>query len=243
MKNKSFIVSLISQVILYGVANLFLFLLLPPEKIALTSFWVSWSFTFPFCLITTILVTIYSSKRENQIISRLPLILAIQYSAIIVYLIAGLVLMFYGPSSPTPAWLVEAVITALYVILIMYAVVSTNYITKSIKFTKEKVFYIKSLQTDIDNCISMVTDKNLAQSLSLLSDKIRYSDPMSSVSLRQREESIQNIVSEIVAKISNEEYENVPALISKASIEIDARNNLCKTLKWERPFVKSKFLT
>ena len=77
----------------------------------------------------------------------------------------------------------------------------------------------------------MVTDKNLAQSLSLLSDKIRYSDPMSSVSLRQREESIQNIVSEIVAKISNEEYENVPALISKASIEIDARNNLCKTLK------------
>ncbi len=231
MKNKSFIVSLISQTILYGVANLFLFLLLPPAKIALASFWVSWSFTFPFCLLTTILVTVYSSKRKNQIITKLPLILAIQYSAVLVYLIAGLVLMFYGPLSLKPAWLVESVITSIYLILIMYAVVSTNYISKSIKLTKSKIFYIKSLQTEIDNCIPMVQDQAIVQSLISLSEKIRYSDPMSSDSLKQREETIQNLICEIVNNITNETYDAVPSLISKASIEIDARNNLCKTLK------------
>lgn len=231
MKNKSFIVSLISQAILYCVANVFLFLLLPSEKIALTSFWVSWSFTFPFCLIATILVTVYSSKQENQAIYKLPLILAIQYSAVIVYLIAGLILMFYGPLSPTPAWLVESVITAIYLILIMYAVLSTNYISKNLKITKDKVFYIRSLQAELDNCIPLVNDPAIAHSLASLSEKIRYSDPMSSDKLKQREESIQNLVNEIVSNVSNGNFDNLASLISKASSEIDARNNLCKTLK------------
>lgn len=231
MKNKGILVSLISQLIVYGVANLFLFLLLSPEKIALASFWVSWSFTFPFCLITTILITLYSLKLENQIISKLPLILAIQYSAVIIYLIAGLILMFYGPNSSKPAWLTESVITAIYFILILYALVSSNYISKSIKYTKGKVFYIRSLQTEIDNCISMVSDKAIAQSLMALSEKIRFSDPMSNDSLKQREETIQNLINEIVTNITNETLDTVPSLISKVSIEIDARNNLCKTLK------------
>ena len=80
MRKSGFIASLVSLVLVYGLINLFLFLLIPDGRTDLNSFWIAWSFTFPLNLLTAIGVTIYCSRIENATIVKVPLLFTIQYS-------------------------------------------------------------------------------------------------------------------------------------------------------------------
>lgn len=231
MKNRIFSISLISLLIVFAAANAILFLVIPEANFDLPSFWIAWSFAFPFCLLTTLIVTFYCAKTSNITLVKVPLLFAIQYSFVIIYLIAGIILMALGLESTTAALVAEASITAVYLILVLYAWSTISYLNDNIKRAKKKVFYIRSLQTDIDNCIPKVSDPNLSHQLTELSSKIRYSDPMSHKSLRDSEQKLQNLVYQIYTKVSNGNFDEVPSLINETSIELDYRNNKCKILK------------
>lgn len=60
---------------------------------------------------------------------------------------------------------------------------------------EEKVFYIKSLQSDIEGMVSKAQDTELKKSLKDLAETIRYSDPMSSPQLTALENKIEMKVS------------------------------------------------
>ena len=238
MRKKDFIVSLVSLLIVYGVLNLILFLLIPDGRTDFASFWIAWSFTFPVPFAIAIGVTIYCSLTEQTSIVKIPLMFTLQYSFTVVYLIAGAILMLINKNIPVVAWVVEAIITAVFVILLLYAWVSASYISRNIKHTKKKVFYIRSLQADIDTCIPQVSDSEIKSMLTELSSKIRFSDPMSHESLRQIEQTLQALVGEITTSVSLGELDAVPELVKKATISLDSRNNKCKLLKQNSTKIK-----
>lgn len=231
MKNRIFTICLFSLLIVFAAANAILFLVIPDANFDLVSFWIAWSFTFPLCLITSLAVTFYCSKTSNITLVKVPLLFTIQYAFVIIYLIAGIILMSLGLESNAPALVTEISITAVYLVLLLYAWSTISYLNDNIKHARKKVFYIRSLQSDIDNCIPKVSDPALSQQLADLSSKIRYSDPMSHKSLKNSEQKLQDLVYQIYTKVSNGDFDSVPPLIEATSIELDYRNNKCKILK------------
>ncbi|MBE6674036.1 MAG: hypothetical protein E7596_02895 [Ruminococcaceae bacterium] len=231
MKNRIFSISLISLLVIFAAANAILFLVIPDANFDLASFWIAWFFSFPLCLLTTLVVTFYCAKTSNITLVKVPLLFTIQYSFVIVYLIAGIILMSLGLENITSALVTEISITAVYLVLVLYAWSTISYLNDNIKRARKKVFYIRSLQSDIDNCIPKVSDPKLSQQLVDLASKIRFSDPMSHKSLRDSEQKLQDLVYKITTNISNGEFDDIPSLINETSIELDYRNNKCKILK------------
>ena len=231
MRKSGFIASLVSLVLVYGLINLFVFLLIPDGRTDLNSFWIAWSFTFPLNLLTAIGVTIYCSRIENATIVKVPLLFTIQYSFAGIYLVSGIIFMLINKNIALTVWLVEAVITCAFILFMIYAWVGTSYLARNIKHTKKKVFYIRSLQADIDACIPQVANEDAQKLLKELSDKIRFSDPMSHESLNQIENELQSDVCKIVTSVSLGNLDLIPELVKTVSIKLDMRNNRCKILK------------
>ena len=139
--------------------------------------------------------------------------------------------MLINKNLVTAVWIVEAIITVAFIVFAMYAYLGMSYISNSIEHTKKKVFYIRSLQADIDACLPQVNDSEVAKLLTSLSDKIRFSDPMSHQSLIECELKIQDLVTEIVTNVSLGKLDNLSELVTRASVLIDSRNGKCKILK------------
>lgn len=231
MRKNGFIASLASLILVYGLINLILFLFIPEGRTDLASFWIAWSFTFPLNLLTTMGITIYCSRIENATIIKIPLLFTIQYIFAGIYLVTGIIFMLINKDIALAVWIVEAIITCAFIILMIYAWLGTSFLAKNVEHTKKKVFYIRSLQADIDACISQVADSDVEKLLKELSDKIRFSDPMSHDSLAQIEGELKNNVREIITSVSRGNLELIPDLVKRAMITLDMRNNRCKVLK------------
>ena len=231
MKKTGFIASLASLVLVYGLINLLLFIFIPDGRTDLASFWIAWSFTFPLNLLIAIGVTAYCTRIENATIVKIPLLFTIQYIFAGIYLVVGMIFMLINKNIALTVWIVEAIITCAFIILMLYAWVGASYLSRNIAHTKKKVFYIRSLQANIDACIPQVADNDVALLLKELSSKIRFSDPMSHESLYQIEGELQADVSEIINCVSLGNLDLIPDLIKKVTLKLDVRNNQCKILK------------
>ncbi len=231
MKKTGFIASFVSLILVYGLANLILFLLIPEGRTDLASFWIAWSFTFPLGIVSALLVTLYCSRSENSTIVKVPLLFSIQYSFALIYLVAGIIFMGLGTESTKIVWIVEAIITTIFVILMLYAWAGSNYISKNNAYEKNKILYRDMQLASVRDCITRVSDPDITQMLNQLAEKIRFSDPMSHESLKIYEVRIEALILEISEKIASEQLDDVPALIKKASLELESRNNRCMLLK------------
>ena len=232
MKKKGFLVTLISVLVAFGIINLILFLCVPAERLSLPSFWVAWSFTFPLNIITTVIAFLYCTRSSSTELVKTPVLFIVQSVFLGIYLVTGLIFMsFFNFDISVAVWVTEAIITGIYIIVALYAGFGMSYLSGNIEHTKKKVFYIRSLQADVDTCVSQVADPEVKKLLSDLSEKIRFSDPMSHESLQGCEMRIQDLVTEIVTSVSLGKLELVPELVTRAKIELDSRNNKCKILK------------
>jgi len=96
---------------------------------------------------------------------------------------------------------------------------------------KEKVFYIKSLQVDIESLVGRVPDDLLKKSLKDLVEVIRYSDPMSSPQLAAIENKIEARSAALTEAIEKADGETVNALCNDLQQLFAERNKKCKILK------------
>ena len=90
---------------------------------------------------------------------------------------------------------------------------------------EKKVFYIKSLQVDIEMLASTETDADTKAALTKLAEKICFSDPMSNTALFDLEGKIADKVRELKAAAEK------PAIITELNSLIDERNKKIKLLK------------
>jgi len=95
--------------------------------------------------------------------------------------------------------------------------------------TKEKVFYIKSLQADVELLEAKTSDDILIKAIKALVETIRYSDPMSSQQLAIVENKIEIGIATLTESISD--IETAKTLCDDLQQLFAERNRKCKLLK------------
>lgn len=231
MKKKSSLIYAVPVLIAVALLNLIIFLTFPKENFEINrAFWLGWAFAFPVNLILAAGVFLLMEKKGIDAFMQVP-IRRVVIIAAAVYVVAGAIFMYVPIQKLVVPAVVECVITGVYLIALFYAFAPMTKIKDSQQAVKEKVIYVKLLQSDLESCFAHVSDAALLDELKKLSEKIRFSDPMSHPSLAGCEAELSVAVNTIVSKVKNGNVEDIADDINTASGLVDFRNSRCKILK------------
>lgn len=209
--------------ILFVILNIFAFAI---PTLKTVTFWIAYTFT-----VIAFAAQIYIWKAaigcKNTLKSKFlgfPVLhIGIIY-LIVQLIIFALFLFFYR----LPAWsalVICAVIAGIFAICTIAANTGRDEIEHVETKVQEKVFYIKSLQTDVELLANAETDSATKDELSKLAERIRFSDPMSHEQLSELEKQITVKVLELKAATAKTE------IIAELKLLLDERNRKCKMLK------------
>ena len=210
-------------VIAFALFNVIAFFILT-EKTA--TFWIAYAFS-AIAFLLQIVIWKLAFKGTDTIKSKflgIPL-LSVGFRYLAIQVIAFAVFMIF-PTLPT--WIpvvVCSVILGGSAICLIGTETGREEINRVEEKVKSKVFYIKSLQVDVEMLAETESDPTTKAELTKLAEKIRFSDPMSSDALAEIETEIVNKIKEI--KTSNDKL----AIIAVTSALVEERNKKAKILK------------
>lgn len=210
-------------VIAFALFNVIAFFI-PTEKTA--TFWIAYAFS-AIAFLLQIVIWKLAFKGTDTIKSKflgIPL-LSVGFRYLAIQVIAFAVFMIF-PTLPT--WIpivVCSVILGGSAICLIGTETGREEINRVEEKVEKKVFYIKSLQVDVELLAESENDPEIKAELLKLADKIRFSDPMSSDALTEVEETIANKIVELKTA------ENKLAIISATSALVAERNKKAKILK------------
>lgn len=210
-------------VIAFALFNVIAFFI-PTEKTA--TFWIAYAFS-AIAFLLQIVIWKLAFKGTDTIKSKflgIPL-LSVGFRYLAIQVIAFAVFMIF-PTLPT--WIpivVCSVILGGSAICLIGTETGREEINRVEEKVEKKVFYIKSLQVDVELLAESENDPEIKAELLKLADKIRFSDPMSSDALTEVEETIANKIVELKTA------ENKLAVIAAMSTLIAERNQKVKILK------------
>lgn len=227
--------SFIPTILICALLNLILFVTVPHERLETGVFWLGWAFAFPVNVIIAVTVWIYIHRQgggcKENLIVYLPLTVRVLMAATIAYLVLGAILMYAPITSTTVPVVLECVLTGIYGMALYFALFGMNRIAGAQKETKKKVLFIRLLQSDLESCFYQVTDPALLLRLQQLSEKIRFSDPMSDESLESCEKDLTMAVLAITTKVNGGDVTGIDADIAKVEGLLQFRNSRCLLLK------------
>ena len=187
-----------------------------------TAFWISYAFTvlaFAAQLIIWKVALGCSESLKSKFLG-FPVV-----HIGIVYLVVQIIAFIVFLSIPTlPIWsavVVCAVVAGVSAVCMIASDVGRSEIERVSVKVREKTFYIKQLQTEVELLAGAETESKLAQ----LAEKIRYSDPMS-------DEQVADIEDRITAKIAElKSSTDKTEIINELNSLLDERNKKCKLLR------------
>ncbi|MFZ1237477.1 MAG: hypothetical protein WAR39_10875 [Prevotella sp.] len=188
-------------------------------------FWIEYIFTIiPFCVLLYFSIKNTAITKKSVILHISVIYVGISYliSQILLFIVLNLL------SKQLPLWLViiiSIVVCIFFIVCLLLTEIDKNIITNRDVIIDEKVDYIKELQLEVDMITEKETDEETISSLKKLSEKIKYSDPMSDASLVSLESKIKDRVS----LLSNQTDKK--KTISEISQLLDQRNRQCILLK------------
>ena len=196
----------------------------PTAKTA--TFWIAYAFSV-VAFASQIIIWKFAFKGADTLKSKflgIPLI-----SVGITYLIVQIIVFAVFMALPLTASWITLVVCALILGISAICLIGTETGREEINRVEEKVgkkvFYIKSLQVDIEMLASVETDTDTKMALTKLVEKIRFSDPMSS-------EYLADIEAEITAKAKElKTTENKAKIITVLDTLITERNKKVKIMK------------
>ena len=209
--------------IAFALFNVIAFFI-PTEKTA--TFWIAYAFS-AIAFLLQIVIWKLAFKGTDTIKSKflgIPL-LSVGFRYLVIQVIAFAVFMIF-PSLPT--WIpivVCSVILGGSAICLIGTETGREEINRVEEKVKSKVFYIKSLQVDVEMLAETESDPTTKAELTKLAEKIHFSDPMSSDALAEIETEIANKIKEI--KTSNDRL----AIITVTTALVEERNKKAKILK------------
>ena len=169
---------------------------IPSDKTS--TFWIAYVFTV-VAFASQILIWKLAFKGTDTLKSKflgIPLI-SVGFTYLIVQIIAFSIFMAFPLA---PSWVV-IVVCALILGISAICLIGTETGREEISHVEgkveKKVFYIKSLQVDIEMLASAETDADTKTALTKLAEKIRFSDPMSNEALADLEAEIADKVKEL----------------------------------------------
>lgn len=197
---------------------------IPTAKTA--TFWIAYVFT-AVAFASQIAIWKFAFKGADTLKSKflgIPLI-----SVGITYLIIQIIAFAVFMALPLTASWIAIVVCALILVISAICLIGTETGREEINRVEEnvekKVFYIKSLQVDIEMLASAERDADTKAALTKLAEKIRFSDPMSNDALADLE-------AEITAKVKElKNAENKAEIITVLDSLLLERNRKCRMLK------------
>ena len=232
MKKKSGIVLLASVGIVYLVLNVILFIVLNKtmaEQFKNGVFWFVWVMTFIANGIVDVAIFLTHKSKEKYDIATIPTLIYIMGIFNGIYILLGLILMFIPKTTFTIALILELILSAAYALALVYYFAAVGHMKKH--DATKKVLFIRSLTADIDYAKDLVEDQELKNKLAMLSEDIRFSDPMSQEEILSLDEKIQTTVGLIVANAMDKNYDALNELVENASNQLKYRNAKVKMLK------------
>lgn len=190
------------------------------------TFWVAYAFT-AVAFASQIAIWIFAFKGTDTLKSKflgIPLI-SVGITYLIVQIIAFAVFMALPLTASWIAIVVCALILGISVICLIGTETGREEIKRVEEKVKNKVFYIQSLQVDVEMLANAEPDTDTKAALTKLAEKIRFSDPMS-------HDALTDLESEISAKVEElKTAENKSAIITVLDSLITERNKKAKLLK------------
>ncbi len=196
----------------------------PTAKTA--TFWIAYAFTtIAFALQITIWK--FAFKGANTLKSKflgIPII-SVGITYLIVQILAFAIFMALPLAASWIAIVVCALILGISAICLIGTETGREEINRVEEKVEKKVFYIKSLQVDIEMLASAERDADTKAALTKLAEKIRFSDPMSN-------DVLANLEAEISAKVKElKTAENKAEIIIVLDSLITERNKKVKIMK------------
>ena len=209
--------------IAFALFNVIAFFI-PTEKTA--TFWIAYAFS-AIAFLLQIVIWKLAFEGTDTIKSKflgIPL-LSVGFRYLVIQVIAFAVFMIF-PALPT--WIpvvVCSVILGGSAICLIGTETGREEINRVEEKVKRKVFYIKSLQVDVEMLAETESDPTIKAELTKLAEKIRFSDPVSSDALAEIESEIVNKIKEIEAS------KDKLAIIAVTTALVEERNKKAKILK------------
>lgn len=191
-----------------------------------STFWVAYVFT-AVAFISQIAIWKFAFKGADTLKSKflgIPLI-SVGITYLIIQLIAFAIFMALPLTASWIAIVVCALILGISGICLIGTETGREEINRVEEKVEKKVFYIKSLQVDIEMLANSETDAETKAALTKLAEKIRFSDPMSNEVLADLDTKISEKATEL--KMSDNKLE----IISELDLLLTEWNKKTKILK------------
>jgi hypothetical protein len=220
--------SLIATIIVFAVYNVVAFVIPFPQG---GGFWTGYSFSLLAILMTSG-VSFFALGRDgmNSKFYGLPLV-DVVWRYLVVQVIVGFVEMAF----PAIPYRYEIVLNVILLGACLLGLIAVNAgreeIERSDEKVKEKVFFIRSLQGDVETLMDKMPDTAVRKTLKDLAETIRYSDPLSSPQLSALENKIDARIAELDANVERGDTNGTKALCGELQRLFAERNRKCKLLK------------
>lgn len=196
-------------------------------------FWLGWIFSLIATIITTAMpyLMVKNGKEVKSILDGFS-VHAVTLAYFAAQLVLGLVCMIFNDNAMTLLVILELLLNAAYIVFIIGSFMGKNIVSGIEQTQKEKVYFVKSIATDLSLAAGKVQDPELKKKVEKVAEVAKYSDPMSSQTLAGLEASISSKVEELKDAIADgksaEEISSIAERIEEKFIE---RNEKCKLLK------------
>ena len=194
-------------------------------------FWTGYGFSM-LAMLLTAAVCLYAFDREElrSKVYGVPL-LSVMWRYLAIQSILGLLemILFFIPFQFGIA--LNAILLGACLIGLITVEASKEEIERIDEKIREKVFYIKSLQADVEGLAGRAQDDSFKKPLKDLAETIRYSDPMSSPQLAAIENKIEAKTAMLTEAVDSSDGDAVRALCNELQQLFAERNRKCKLLK------------
>ncbi len=152
----------------------------------------------------------------------------------LVQLVLGLLFMALGATVSVPFWiplvLYVALLGAAAVGLVAADAVREQVEGQEVKLKKD-TGYMRILQAKMASVTPLAQDKQVKEALEKFAEDLRFSDPVSSVALKDIEADLTACVNELQQAVVDGDNASARALAQKASAVLLERNRMCKEQK------------
>ena len=220
-KNK--LMSYLALGIVFALFNVISFVI-PTEKTA--TFWTAYIFTVVAFLLQILVWKVAFGKKDTLKSKFLGIsVIYVGLTYLMVQLVVFAIFMIFPM---LPVWLAIVICSIVLAISALCAIAGqsgANEINRVEEKIKVKRAFIQFLQTDIEMLAETETDAETKVELKKLSEKVRFSDPMSNEMLGELESRISNKVEEMKNSADKK------AIIEEVTTLLMERNKKCKILK------------
>lgn len=197
-----------------------------------TGFWVEYAFSMIAILLFFGFTTVFCTK-DIPIKSKfldLP-VFHVLYVLLAVQVCFGFVVMAQ-PAIPYQIALIVSAVALAFGLFLMFSIkLAEDEIQRVGKRVDSKVNFIREMSAKLEVGTQRVEDKSLLTDLKKLSEAIRFSDPMSSDELYEKEREIANKIDDLNQLISSADYDSSRRMIREIQALLKERNLKCKMMK------------